>query len=106
VKLLNDPRTHCIYYGIVDDRSGGFLPMTISDRVLNVLVGVSEIEGVRHEPDVRLFDLQILDSLKTVELIVAFSSEFGLEISPADLDREEWATPRKIISYIERRLVA
>ena len=38
--------------------------MTISDRVLDVLVGVSEIEGVRHEPDVRLYDLQILDSIE------------------------------------------
>ena len=44
--------------------------------------------------------------MKTVELIVAFSSEFGLEISPAELDREEWATPRKIISYIERKMSA
>ena len=86
--------------------SGGILPMTISDRVLNVLVGVSEIEDVRHEPDVRLYDLQILDSMKTVELIVEFSSEFGVEISPAEFDREEWATPRKIISYMERKLVA
>jgi D-alanine--poly(phosphoribitol) ligase subunit 2 len=91
---------------MVDDRSEGLLPMTISDRVLDVLVGVSEIEDVRHEPDVRLFDLQILDSLKTVRLIVAFSSEFGLEISPADLDREEWATPRKIIAYVERKVGA
>ena len=40
--------------------------MTISDRVLDVLVGVSEIEGVRHDPDVRLYDLQILDSMQTV----------------------------------------
>jgi D-alanine--poly(phosphoribitol) ligase subunit 2 len=80
--------------------------MTISDRVLDVLVGVSEIEDVRHNPDVRLYDLQILDSMKTVELIVAFSSEFGVEISPAELDREEWATPRKIIAYMERKLAA
>jgi D-alanine--poly(phosphoribitol) ligase subunit 2 len=80
--------------------------MTISDRVLDVLVGVSEIEGVRNEPDVRLYDLQILDSLKTVHLIVAFLSEFGVESSPADLDREEWATPRKIISYMERKVSA
>jgi D-alanine--poly(phosphoribitol) ligase subunit 2 len=80
--------------------------MTISDRVLNVLAGVSEIEDVRHEPDVRLYDLQILDSMKTVELIVAFSSEFGVEISPTEFDREEWATPRKIIAYMERKLVA
>ncbi len=80
--------------------------MTISDRVLDVLVGVSEIEDLRQSPDVRLYDYQILDSMKTVELIIAFSSEFGVEISPAELDREEWATPRAIISYIERRLVA
>jgi D-alanine--poly(phosphoribitol) ligase subunit 2 len=80
--------------------------MTISDRVLNVLVDVSEIEDVRHDPDVRLYDLQILDSLATVNLIVAFSSEFGVEISPAEFDREEWATPRKIVSYMERRLSA
>jgi D-alanine--poly(phosphoribitol) ligase subunit 2 len=80
--------------------------MTISERVLNVLAGVSEIEDVRHEPDARLYDLQILDSIKTVELIVAFSSEFGVEISPAELDREDWATPRKIVAYMERKLVA
>jgi D-alanine--poly(phosphoribitol) ligase subunit 2 len=80
--------------------------MTISERVLDVLAEVSEIEDVRNEPDVRLYDLQILDSMKTVELIVAFSSEFGVEISPAEFDRELWATPRKIISYMERKLVA
>jgi D-alanine--poly(phosphoribitol) ligase subunit 2 len=80
--------------------------MNISERVLNVLVDVSEIEGVRQNPDVRLYDLQILDSLQTVKLIVAFSSEFGVEISPAEFDREEWATPRKIISYMERRISA
>ena len=80
--------------------------MTISDRVLDVLVDVSEIEDLRHEPDVRLYDLQILDSMKTVRLIIAFSSEFGVEISPAELDQEEWATPRKIITYMERKLVA
>jgi D-alanine--poly(phosphoribitol) ligase subunit 2 len=80
--------------------------MTISERVLDVLVEVSEIEGIRDDTDVRLYDLQILDSMKTVRLIVAFSSEFGVEISPAELDWEEWATPGKIISYMERKLRA
>jgi D-alanine--poly(phosphoribitol) ligase subunit 2 len=80
--------------------------MTILDRVLDVLADVSEIDGVRHEPDIRLYDLQILDSMKTVRLIVALSSEFGVEISPAEVDREEWATPRKIVSYMERKVAA
>jgi D-alanine--poly(phosphoribitol) ligase subunit 2 len=85
---------------------GGILAMTISDRVLNVLVGVSEIEDVRHNPDVRLYDLQILDSMQTVRLIVALSAEFGVDISPVEADREEWATPRKIISFMERKVAA
>jgi D-alanine--poly(phosphoribitol) ligase subunit 2 len=80
--------------------------MTFSDRVLTVLADVSEIESVRHEPDVRLYDLQILDSMATARLIVALSSEFGVEISPAEVDHEEWATPRKIISYMERKVAA
>jgi acyl carrier protein len=42
----------------------------------------------------------------TVKLIVAFASEFGVEISPAEFDRDEWATPKKIISYIERKVDA
>ena len=80
--------------------------MTISDRVLDVLVRVSEVGDVRDNPDVRLYDLQILDSMRTVALIVAFLSEFGVEISLAELDREDWATPRKIVSYLERKLAA
>ena len=80
--------------------------MTISDRVLDVLVDVSEIEGLRDDTDVRLYDLQILDSMMTVKLIVAFASEFGVEISPAEIDPEEWATPRKIVSYMERKVAA
>lgn len=80
--------------------------MTITDRVLNVLVDVAETEGVREDPDVRLYDLQILDSMQTVRLILALSSEFGVEISPAEFDRDEWATPRRIISYMERKVAA
>jgi len=80
--------------------------MTISDRVLDLLVDVSEIEGLRHDLDVRLYDLQILDSMQTVRLIVALSSEFGLLISASEVDREEWSTPRKIISYIECKVAA
>jgi D-alanine transfer protein len=43
-------------------------------------------------------------SLGTVELILALSERFGLEISPAEIDRECWASPRRIAEDIERRL--
>ncbi len=79
---------------------------SLADRTLAILARVAETEEVRRDLDVRLFDLGILDSLATVELIIAFSNELGVEISPAELDREEWATPRKIVGYLERRIGA
>jgi D-alanine--poly(phosphoribitol) ligase subunit 2 len=89
-----------------NERDGEILTMTISDRVLGVLVDVAETDGVRQDPDVRLYELQILDSMQTVRLIIELASEFGVEISPAEVDREQWATPRKIISYIEAKVAA
>jgi D-alanine--poly(phosphoribitol) ligase subunit 2 len=51
-----------------------------------------------------LFEFDLLDSLRAVELMVALSEEFGIEISPAEFVREEWATPSRIVAYMERRL--
>ena len=42
--------------------------------------------------------------MKTVELIVALGNELGIEISPAEFEREKWATPRLIIADVQRRL--
>ncbi len=75
-----------------------------SDQVLAILAQVAETPEVQGNPDLRLYDLDILDSLKTVELIVAFSDKFGVEISPAEFDRQEWATPRLIVEYMQRRV--
>jgi D-alanine--poly(phosphoribitol) ligase subunit 2 len=80
--------------------------MTTSDKVLDVLKIVTETEEVGRNLDIALYDLQILDSMKTVELIVALSDQFGIEISPAEFERERWATPRLIISDITDRLGA
>ncbi len=80
--------------------------MSTAERVLGILARVAETEEVRQRPDLPLYDLQILDSLSTVELMVAFSRELGVDISPAEFEREEWATPLRIVRYIEGRLGA
>jgi len=79
---------------------------TTADLILDVLATVTETEEVRTQPDLALFDLQVLDSMKTVELIVALGREVGVEVSPAEFDREAWATPRKLIEDVQRRLTA
>lgn len=57
--------------------------MSTFDRVIEVLKSVSETDEVQKNPDLPLYDLQVLDSMKAVQLMAAFSQEFGLEISPA-----------------------
>ena len=55
-------------------------------------------------PDILLYDLGLLDSFSTVELMVALGREFGIEISPAEIERNDWATPRRIVAFIEAKL--
>ena len=77
-----------------------------TEKILTVLAEVAETEEVRSNPDLALFDLQVLDSMKTVQLIVAIGQELGVEVSPAEFDREAWATPRKIVADVLARLAA
>ena len=78
--------------------------MTVAQQVLNLLARVADSDEVAQDPDLRLFDLHLLDSLKTVELIVGLNQQFGVEISPAEFEREQWATPGKIVAYMEGRV--
>ena len=78
----------------------------MKDKILEVLASVAETDEVRANLDLALYDLQILDSMKTVELIVALGREVGVEVSPAEFDREAWATPAKLVADVERRLAS
>ncbi len=78
----------------------------MKDRILGVLARVAETDEVIKQPDLALYDLQILDSMKTVELIVALGLEVGVEVSPAEFEREAWATPAKLVADIEKRLAS
>ena len=77
---------------------------TLSSRLLEVLKTVAETDEVERNLDLSLYDSQVLDSMKTVDLIVAISAEFGIDISPAEFEREKWATPRLIIADLESRI--
>ena len=77
-----------------------------TDQILNVLAQVAETDEVRSNPDLALYDLQILDSMKTVELITSLMEELGVAISPSEFDREAWATPALLVADIQKRMTA
>lgn len=78
----------------------------LSEKVLQLLASVTETDEVLTNLDLPLYDYEVLNSIKTVELMVMIEEEFGLKVSPAEFEREKWQTPRKIIADIEQRLQA
>ena len=76
----------------------------LTDRVLTCLARVAETDEVKEDLQLALYGDQVLDSMKTVELIVALSDEFGIDISPAELEADTWATPAHLIAWIEQRV--
>jgi len=77
---------------------------SVADEVLTALSRVTRTDEVRGELDLQLFELHLLDSLGVVELLVDLSERLEIELSPAEFDRETWATPRKIIACLEGRV--
>jgi D-alanine--poly(phosphoribitol) ligase subunit 2 len=78
--------------------------MSVSDTVLKELEKFTGTDQVHKDLNVDLFGEKLLDSLASVELILALSEDFGIDVSPGEIDRELWATPQKIIGYFEERL--
>lgn len=75
-------------------------------RILEILREVTGDGEILSDLDVELFESGLLDSLGVVTLLVSFEEAFGLSISPTELDREAWATPRRLVADVEGRLGA
>jgi len=73
-------------------------------KVFQLLSSITETDEVCSNPELPLYECQLLDSIRTVELMIRIEEEFGLKISPAEFDRENWATPHKIVGDLESRM--
>ena len=77
---------------------------TFSDKVLQLLASVADTDEVFTNPDLPLYEHQVLDSIRTVQLMITIEEELGIKVSPAEFERESWRTPREIIADLQRRL--
>jgi D-alanine--poly(phosphoribitol) ligase subunit 2 len=76
----------------------------VGTRTLDILREVTGDDEAVTDLDLPLFSSGLVDSLGVVNLMLAFEEAFGLVISPAEFDRETWATPRSIVADVERRM--
>ena len=75
--------------------------MEFREQVLDLLAEVAENNIVKENPDVEIFEEGIIDSFKTVGLLLEIKNKLDIEVSIMDFDRDEWATPNKIVEALE-----
>lgn len=73
---------------------------TAEARVKEIIIDELGVEADKVTPDASFVDDLGADSLDTVELVMAFEEEFGIDIP--DEDAEQMRTVGDAISYIEQ----
>ena len=72
--------------------------MAVSDKVKSIIVEQLGVDEEEVTPDASFVDDLGADSLDTVELVMAFEEEFGIEIP--DEDAEKITTVQQAIDYV------
>ncbi|WP_125702375.1 D-alanine--poly(phosphoribitol) ligase subunit DltC [Lacticaseibacillus daqingensis] len=73
--------------------------MAIDTTVLNILQDLTG-EDFSARGDENLFDAGLLDSMDTVQLLLALQDELSINVPVSEFDRSEWETPNKIIAKV------
>ncbi|MBI5457490.1 D-alanine--poly(phosphoribitol) ligase subunit DltC [Candidatus Kaiserbacteria bacterium] len=76
----------------------------IRDAVFTVLEHITQTQFSLDDMDANLFDEDLLDSLGLIQTIVTLSEKFNIDTPPASVERDQWSTPRKIITTVTSRL--
>jgi acyl carrier protein len=77
------------------------IPMSVEERVKSIIVEQLGVDAEEVSQDASFVEDLGADSLDTVELIMAFEEEFGVEIS--DQEAEQIRKVRDAVDYIEKR---
>ncbi|MES3703282.1 D-alanine--poly(phosphoribitol) ligase subunit 2 [Staphylococcus arlettae] len=77
--------------------------MDIKNQILNILAEIAGDSIVKDNLDIAIFEEGIIDSFKTIELLLAIENQLGIDVSITDFDREAWATPNKIIALLSAK---
>lgn len=75
--------------------------MSVEDRVKSIIVEQLGVDADEVLPEASFVEDLGADSLDTVELIMAFEEEFGVEIS--DDEAEKIRKVKDAVEYIEKR---
>ena len=73
----------------------------MKDQILDILADITGSDEVKKDLDVNIFETGLLDSMGTVQLLLEFQYQLGVDVPVSEFDRSEWDTPNKIIAKVE-----
>ncbi len=69
-------------------------------EVLGILENISG-EDLSNQMDDNYFDNGLMDSMATVDLVLALQDKFGINVPVSEFDRSKWDTPNKVIERVK-----
>ncbi len=73
----------------------------MTETILEILCDISGADEGEIELDTELFEEGVLDSFGIVQLFVELETQLGVKLDAANLQRDDIATPAKIIALAE-----
>ncbi|EFD89252.1 D-alanine--poly(phosphoribitol) ligase subunit DltC [Oenococcus oeni] len=58
-------------------------------------------EDLSNQMDDNYFDNGLMDSMATVDLVLALQDKFGINVPVSEFDRSKWDTPNKVIERVK-----
>ena len=73
----------------------------MKEKIIEMIISLTEYDELRHNPDVNLIEEDILDSLAFIELIEELENEFDIEIQPTQVPNDTWEYVDNIVTMVE-----
>lgn len=75
----------------------------MEEKVMSIIFDVCNDKVIYKNRDINLFETGLLDSMGFIELLVALEEEFGIEIEPREISKEEMCSPNRLVLFVRRK---
>ncbi|GAK48532.1 D-alanine-poly(phosphoribitol) ligase subunit 2 [Secundilactobacillus oryzae JCM 18671] len=72
----------------------------IQQTVLAILQDLTG-EDLSERMDEDIFETALLDSMDTVQMVLALEEQLGVDIPVSEFERDQWATVTKIVAQVQ-----
>ena len=76
----------------------------MKDKIIDIIIKLTEYEDLRNNPNVNLIEEDILDSLAFIELISELENEFDIEIQPTQIPNDTWNNVDNIVKMVKNNI--